>query len=74
MFGYDFGSTEGLQIIKIRQISRILTEIHLRGADHRGFGRKDPRQQSSKLEKSKVWTCSLSKHQTFPPMHLSKKL
>ena len=51
MFGCDFGPTEGLQIIKIRQISRILTEIHLRGADHRGFGRNEPRQQSSKIKK-----------------------
>ena len=65
MFGCDFGSTEGHQIIKIRQISRILTEIHLRGADHRGFGRKDPRQQSPKVEKLKVWTRSFSKHQKF---------
>ena len=65
MFGCDFESTEGLQIIKIQQISRILTEIQLLGADHRGFGRKDPRQQSSKVAKWKVWTRSLSKHQKF---------
>ena len=53
-FGCDFKSIDAREIVKIHEISRIWTDFYLRDEAHRGFDQEDPRQQSTKVEKSKV--------------------